>query len=331
MNAPKCDEYGYIQWLLAAQTNYTCTEFEQVAPTKMAHDAPTRMLKREKLTPRILWKNAKPHVDKTSGYLITDDSVIDKPHTKDLDLARWQYSGTHHDVVKGIGLASLLWTSTDGTEHLPVDYRLYNPTADGKSKNQHLQDMLYVAANRGFEPEYVLMDSWYTSLDNLKTCRKLGWHWMGQLRKNRIVSPQPHQQTNLEKIDISPEGTKVYLKGYGFIKVFKTASEHGRVDYYGTSNLDLTASDVERVYGKRWQIEEYHRGLKQQCGIAKCQARTDRSQRNHIWCAIHSFLLLEIHRLNTGVTWQQAKLSIVRDAIQQYLLDPRFNLKLATA
>lgn len=331
MNTPKCDEYGYIQWLLAAQTNYTCTELEQVAGSGMAHDAPTRMLKRERLTPHLLWKNVKSHVEKESGYLITDDSVIDKPHTRDLELARWQYSGAHHDVVKGIGLQTLLWTSEDGKQHLPVDYRLYNPVADGKTKNQHFQDMLHGASYRLLSPEYVLMDSWYTSLDNLKTIKNLNWHWIGQLRKNRVVNVVAHEKTNLEKLDIPPEGMKVHLKGYGFITVFKTVSQHGRVDYYGTSNLDLTAADVERIYGNRWQIEEYHRGLKQQCGIAKCQARTDRSQRNHIWCAIHTFLVLEIHRIDTGLTWQQAKLSIARDAIQTYLLDPRFTMKLASA
>lgn len=329
MNAPKCDEYGYIQWLLAAQTNYTCTELEKVAPNGMAHDAPTRMLRRSRLTPKILWKNAEPHVEKQRGFLIVDDSVIDKPHAQDIALVRWQYSGAHHDVVKGIGLETLLWTH--GPQHLPVDFRLYNPAADGKTKHQHLQDMLYVADHRGFRPDYVLVDAWYSSLDNLKTVRKLNWHWIAQLRKNRIVSLAAHEPTNLEKINIPSEGKVVHLRGYGLINVFKTVLTNGRVEYLATSNLNLTAADVESIYGNRWQIEEYHRGLKQQCGIAACQARTDRSQRNHIWCAIHTFLLLELHRLSAGMTWQQAKLSIARDAIQRYLLDPRFMMKLATA
>lgn len=331
MNKQKCDEYLYTQWLLAAQDSYTCTELEKVAPTSMAHDSPTRLLAKQKLTPKVLWKNVQPHIDPAGGLLIVDDSVVDKPRMQKLPLVRWQYSGAHHDVVKGIGLTSLLWTQAGSDDHIPVDYRLYDPGTDGKTKNQHFQEMARTASFRGFKPEYVLFDSWYTSLENLKTVRALGWHWLGGLRKNRVVSTGPQQQTNLDKLNISSSGTKVHLRGYGFIKVFKSADNDGRVDYYGTSNLNLTASDVERIYGKRWQIEEYHRGLKQQCGIAKCQARTSRSQRNHIWASIHAFVILELHRKVTGTTWQEAKRSIVRQAVQRYLLKPRYGMVMATA
>lgn len=331
MNKQKCDEYLYTQFLLAAQDSYTCTELEQVAPEHMAHDSPTRLLAKQRLTPKILWKNVQPHVDPTSGFLIVDDSVIDKPKMRELGLARWQYSGAHHDIVKGIGLTSLLWTGTGTSDHLPIDYRLYDPATDGKTKNQHFQEMAKTASFRGFKPKYVLFDSWYTSLDNLKLVRSLGWQWLGGLRKNRVVSIGPQQQTNLEKLAIPPAGRVVHLRGYGHIKVFKSAPTDGRVEYYGTSNLNLTASDVERIYGKRWQIEEYHRGLKQQCGIAKCQSRTDRSQRNHVWAAIHAFLILELNRKATGVSWQEAKRSLVRNAVREYLLQPRYEMVMATA
>ncbi len=33
---------------------------------------------------------------------------------------------------------------------------------------------------------------------------------------------------------------------------------------------------------KGWLIEDYHRGIKQFCGVEKCQARTEKAQRNHI-------------------------------------------------
>lgn len=331
MNKQKCDEYLYTQFLLAAQDSYTCTELEKVAPEGMAHDSPTRLLAKQKLTPKVLWKNVAAHVDMRHGVLVVDDSVVDKPKMQKLGLARWQYSGAHHDVVQGIGLTTLLWTHDRNQDHIPVDYRLYDPDTDGKTKNQHFQEMAKTAAWRGFTPEYVLFDSWYTSLENLKTVRALGWHWMGQMRKNRIVSTEPHEQTNLENIDIPAGGRHVHLRGYGLIKVFKSVANDGRVEYYGTSNTNLTAADVERIYGNRWQIEEYHRGLKQQCGIAKCQARTDRSQRNHIWAAIHAFVILELHRKTTGMTWQEAKRSIARQAVQQYLLNPRYGMEMASA
>lgn len=330
MNKPKCSEYLYVQFLLSAQTNFTCTELSEVAPIEMAHDAPTRLLTREKLTPRILWKNVQACIDPTDGYLIADDTVLDKPRSEEIPLVHWQYSGAHHTVVKGIGLESLLWTGEDN-QHIPIDYRIYDKDTDGKTKNQHLRDMLLTAYHRGFKPKYVLIDSWYTALENLKLINKFQWKWVAQLRKNRIVSTAPHVYYHLEELPIPPEGLQVHLKGYGFITVFKTVSPQRGVEYYGTNDLNLSWPDVERIYVRRWKIEEYHRGLKQQAGVSRCQARTARSQRNHIWCAIHAFLTLELHRTETNVSWQEAKRSIVRWAIHAYLLKPRFDFQFATA
>lgn len=330
MNKPKCSEYLYVQFLLSAQNNFTCTELSGVAPTEMAHDAPTRLLTREKLTPHILWKNVQACVDPSDGFLIGDDTVIEKTHSQDIGMVRWQYSGSQHRVIKGIGLESLLWTNESG-DHIPVDYRIYDIQTDGKTKNQHFRDMLITANHRGFKPRYILVDSWYTSLDNLKLIHHFQWKWVAQLRKNRIVSTAPHTPCHLEDLIIPPAGMQVHLRGYGFIKVFKTVSPQRGVEYYGTNDLNLSWFDVERIYARRWKIEEYHRGLKQQCGISRCQARTARSQRNHVWCAIHAFVILETHRIQNNISWQEAKLSIIRWAIHQYLLKPRFEFILATA
>src|SRR3989344_896720 len=158
MNKQKCSEYLYVQFLIAAQSNFTSTEFSKVSPISgMAHDSPTRMLSLEKLTPSVLWKNVKEYVDMRSGYLIVDDSVLDKPRSQEMDLVHWQYSGAHHQVVKGIGLESLIWT--DDTDcHLPIDFRIYDKDTDGKTKNEHFRDMLVLAKYRGFIPKFVLFD-----------------------------------------------------------------------------------------------------------------------------------------------------------------------------
>lgn len=331
MNKQKCSEYLYVQFLIAAQNNFTATEFSKVSPIKnMAHDSLTKMLSGEKLTPSILWKNVKGQVDMNSGFLIVDDSVLDKPRSEEVDLVHWQYSGAHHQVVKGIGLESLIW-SDDTDYHIPIDFRVYDKDTDGKTKNEHFRDMISLAKYRGFSPEFVLFDGWYASLDNLKLLDKLDFKWITQLPKNRVVSTEPKKYFHLNELTVSKEGIVVHLKGYGFVKIFKKVSKERGVEYYATNDSNLSMSDVESIYGKRWKIEEYHQGLKQQCGIAKCQARSGRSQRNHIWCAIHAFLTLELYRIKNGTTWKEAKLSITRDSIHQYLLAPRFSYSFATA
>lgn len=330
MNKPKCSEYLYVQFLIAAQNNFTATEFSKVAPNGMAHDAITRMLSREKLTPKILWENTKHCVELKGGYLIVDDSVLEKMRSENSDLVSWQYSGARHQVVRGIGLETLLWTN-NFDHHIPTDFRIYSKSTDGKTKNDHFREMMLLAHHRGFTPDYALFDSWYASLDNLKLLDKLKFKWISQLAKNRVVSTAPKQYYHLEELVIPEQGLEVHLKGYGFIKVFKKVSKKRGSEYFATNDINLSRSDVERIYGRRWKIEEYHQGLKQQCGAEKCQARKQRSLRNHIWCVIHSFITLEMHRLQTGTTWKEAKLSIARDAIYEYLLTPRFNFAFSTA
>jgi len=44
----------------------------------------------------------------------------------------------------------------------------------------------------------------------------------------------------------------------------------------------------------RWQVEEFHRELKQLTGSEKCQCRKARSQRNHIACCYLVWISLKV-------------------------------------
>ena len=75
-----------------------------------------------------------------------------------------------------------------------------------------------------------------------------------------------------------------------------------------------------------WTIEAYHRGLKQFCGVEKCQARAGRAQRNHVALALRAFVRLERYCFHAGISWFEAKARLVRDAIRAYLACPLYNL-----
>lgn len=77
---------------------------------------------------------------------------------------------------------------------------------------------------------------------------------------------------------------------------------------------------------KAWKIEEYHRGIKQFCGVERCQARRNSVQRAHIMMALRAFLRFEIQRIKTGITWFEAKLGITRNAVSQYIRNPIYQL-----
>lgn len=327
MNPPKVNEYDYINFLIAAQKAYSCVEAERVQPetaSPAAHDAVNRLLHRLEPSSEQLWKEAEPQVSLNQGILVVDDSTLDKFYAKKMELVTRHWSGKHGRVVQGINLITLLWT--EGDRHIPVDYRFYEKCVDGATKNDHFRSMLAMAKNRGFSPKCVVFDGWYSSLGNLKFIRESGWIWLTRLKRNRHVNPDNSGNRPLQEVEISATGTTVHLKGYGFVKVFKIVAPDGDIEYWATN--DLRMSELQRLQFAEfgWAIEEYHRGLKQCCGAEKSQVRSSRAQRNHIGLAIRAFLRLELHWFATGVSWYEAKLAIVRDAIRSYLAAPRFLL-----
>ncbi|MDQ5851235.1 MAG: transposase [Chloroflexota bacterium] len=323
MNAPKVTDLDYIDFLVAAPAIFSCTEAARVqpdTPRRAAHDALTRLLQRLEPDPAPLWVEAQQHVVLHDGLLIVDDSTLDKPYAQHIALVHRHWSGKHHRVVTGINLVTLLWS--DGTDAIPCDYRLYDKPVDGVTKNEHFRAMLTTAKHRGFRPRFVAFDSWYSSLANLKTIRGYGWHWLTRLKGNRQVNPDGTGNRALSVCDISPDGTVVHLKGYGMIQVFRIATPDGDTEYWATDVLTLTPVERERVARQVWTIEVYHRGLKQFCGIERCQARSARAQRNHIGWAVRALLWLEHHRIRTGTSWFETKMAIIRSALQLYLSSP---------
>ena len=159
MTPPKFSAIDYINFLIGTQTSYSCVEAERVQPEgedAASHDAINRLLKREQPDPEQLWQEAQSLVELGGGILVVDETVLDKFYAKRMELVRWQWSGRHGRVVKGISLTTLLWSA--GDKHIPSDYRIYEKAVDGKTKNDYCRDMLEIAKQRGFEPECVTFD-----------------------------------------------------------------------------------------------------------------------------------------------------------------------------
>lgn len=271
-----------------------------------------------------LWQEAEHMVSKAKGLLELDDSTLDKPYAKKIPLVHRHWSGKHHDTVRGINVLTLLWT--DGDKHVPCDHRIYDKPNDDLTKNNHFESLVKAAHQRGFQPEYVCFDGWYSSLSNLKLIRQLNWHWFTRLKSNRLVNPDKNGNIPIARVDIGPQGRVVHLKAYGFIKVFRIVSRDGDAEHWATSDLDMRELDRVSTAEKTWAIENYHRGIKQFCGIEKCQARSARAQRNHITLALRAFLRLETYSYATGHSWFTAKMQIIREAIRAYMENPKYTL-----
>ena len=237
------------------------------------------------------------------------------------------WSGKHQRIVQGINLQTLLWT--DGSQLVPCDFRIYQGN-EGPSKNDTFRIMLQEAKRREMEPDFVLFDSWYSSLDNLKAIRQLGWRWLTQLKSNRQVNPDNQGNIPIDQVEIGPAGKKVHLRGYGWIKVF-ALDQYGEKRYWATDDLEMTPANRSRLQEKSWKIEVFHRVLKQSCHVEHSQVRRARAVHAHIAFSIRAFLRLEFQRIARAISWYEIIKRFWRPILRKMLITTPFPLPYRTA
>lgn len=307
-----CNKDLYKAYLVASSMRYSGLALSEVSPIKLSHDAVSRWLGSRNYTPSNIWNEAKNFIDKSQDcLLIADDTVLDKNRSEKIELVNWQYSGNAHKVINGIGMVNMLWYGIKSDMSVPIDYRIYDKDTDGKTKNTHFRDMLASARSRGITPDFVVVDAWYSSLDNLKCVRSLGWNWVAGIRKNRKIN----RDQILENLDIPDEGLKCHLRGYGWVTVFRFVRNERRTDYIATNVENPTRQRIENIMKMRWNIEVYHRELKQTCGIERCMSRTGRAQRNHICVAVLAWIYRFKKRLLDSCSFYQQQWLTIKNSI----------------
>ncbi len=187
MNKSKVTEYDYIDFLIGTQKVYSCTEAERVNPDEASgpsHDAYTRQLRRLFPSTDRLWIEAEEHVDLKKGCLIADDSTPDKFYSRKIEPVTRHWSGKHKKVVSGINLLTLLWT--DGERYIPTDYRIYNKSVDGLTKNDRFRTLLRTAAERKFTPEAVLFGRRRITVRSIPTDQEI-FPSVGLIQRNQEI------------------------------------------------------------------------------------------------------------------------------------------------
>ena len=322
----------YCQYLLSTPVNYTLTHFADHCD-RFSHDQINRYLAGDRLPPRYVWESVKPHLEQTpNGYIIFDDTILDKRHAQKISLAQKQYSGNAHNTINGIGVVTCLYVNPELDRYWIIDFRIYDKQGDGKSKLDHVCDMLDVLVNsRQVAFSTVLMDSWYASRSLMLLIESLGKKYYCPLEVNRLVDDyngtKPYQRIDsLEWSDTEQQsGKRVKLNKFPKnhkVQVFRVVSDR-RTDYIATN--DLAQSDVSAVQqacGVRWKIERFHREAKQLTGIEKCQCRLARIVRNHITCAILVWIYLMQKAQETAQTLYQVKNGMFSDFLRQELKSP---------
>jgi len=315
----------YVQWLIASPRDATMTEAARCGPRVQAHDAYRRLLLRLEPTSDELWREVEDEVRLDRGFLVLDDTTLDKPYGPKIELVVQHWSGKHRKVVDGINLITLLWT--DGEVAIPIDYRIFNKKNDHKTKNDHFTEMLEKAQERGFQPKMVIFDAWYSSLANLKLIRRLEWKFLTCLKSNRLVSPVKGVKVHVSKLMCDESGVLVHLRGFGRVRVFQSVRADGDVKHWATNDLEMKQERCEALRSLGVWIEDYHRSLKQYCLVERCQARKERIQRNHVGLAIRAFVRLELHRFDLGLSIFELKRRIIRSAVQAYRRSPFYTIE----
>ena len=329
----------YCQFLLSSFHNFTQTYFAEHTE-KWSHDQLNRLLREERISAGDLWRSVKNDIDvHPDGYLLFDDTVVAKPYAKAIESVRRQWSGSEHRVIEGIGIVTCVYVHPKTHAYWIIDYRIYDVHRDGKTKLQHLLDML---RNTHFVKRLpfrtVLVDAWYASMKVMKAIEALSKVYYAPLKRNRLVSVSV--ASGYQRVETLPwrvceetEGKRVHIrkfpKGHQ-VKVFRIASPSGRTEYIATNDLSQCDTEATRATCRlRWKIEQLHRELKQTTGIGKCQSRTHRAQRNHIACCLWVWVSLTRAARATGQTIYQLKESLLDDYIRKQLQKPSIFINIA--
>ncbi len=330
----------YCQYLLSSPINYTLTHFADHSED-FSHDMINRYLAGDCIPPRLVWENVKPHlVQVEEGYVIFDDTVLDKKHARHIELVRRQYSGNARGVINGIGVVTCVYVNPLLDRFWVIDYRIYDPEGDGKTKLDHVRDMLSLLVyQRQLLFQAVLMDSWYATKTVMLHIENLGKVYYCPLKTNRLVDDsnanKPYQR--IDNLAWTPtelhEGKRIKIKGFPRdhkVKLFRVASDTGRTDYVVTNDLAQNDTSVtQQACNCRWKIEQFHREAKQLTGLEKCQCRLARIVRNHIGCALLVWIRLATMAYQTGRTIYQVKHGMLQAYLRQQLKSPAINMVLA--
>jgi hypothetical protein len=186
-----------------------------------------------------------------------------------------------------------------GGYSLPIGFNLvakteyYLDKKDGKrkgrspiSKNEYYRDLLTHACNNQILFQYVLSDVWYSAAENMMFIRHdLNKDFIMPLKSNRKVALSLSAKRNGQWVRIDSltleanTPLEIYLESVDFLLVLVKqvfANEDGSVgiQYLVSSDTSLTGDGMTTLYRKRWNVEPYHKSLKQNASLEKSPTQT---------------------------------------------------------
>ena len=299
----------------------------------LTHDNVTYFLKTSRFAPRQVWQKVRPLIKLSAkGYIIFDDTVLNKEHSHRIELVRRQYSGNAKGVIKGIGVVNCVYVNPETRDFWLIDYRVFQPDQDGKTKIDHVLEMLTQLAPRGISYRTVLMDSWYAVTSIFKWIMAAEKIFCCPIKTNRKVDDSGGQAPSQPVSYLSWSAQEVtqgkQIKRYGmpqrtYFKLFRVLVSTCRTDYLITHEIaQQDTSAAEQESDVRWLVEQFHREIKQVTGIESCQCRKSRSQRNHVALAALTWVRLKHLAYKAKTTVYQLKQGLLDAYMTRELTAP---------
>lgn len=291
----------YSRALLSAPWRFTLTYLSYFTDT--SHDYLTRNISK-----KIAWNSIIKHLlfgrSLNQGYLIIDETDIDKSFAKKIKGLGWIFSHRKNKYIFGYHLVVVVWTNEKVT--IPIALKLYKK--GGKTKlDLALELIIYCTCVLNIKPKAWLFDSLYSSEKILSFLNKRDLTFHTQIKKNRLLD---HRQVkHYEKG--RPYWTKTgYLKGKIKVQLVKN-----RRKYYITNDLSIPRKKQLDTYKIRWKIEEVFRFVKQELGFERCQSQNLQAQINHFTICFVLFAILQDIAEKTQLTVYAIKLKATRDPL----------------
>ena len=360
MNQQMCVEVRMDKELLDLYTDYLITQNGYASATGLSdlvdrlvsHDKVTRFLNKYEYGSQELWHIVKPVVRKyedDDGVLILDDSIEEKPYSKENEIVCWHYSHAKGIHLKGINFLSCMVHYNNIS--LPICYEVVHKDLhyfDEKEqrkrrkasigKNEHFRNLLLTCRKNDIKYKYVLADNWFSSKENIEFIDKtLHKYFILGLKSNRTVALSISDKKNNKYTKISElnlrEGLliKAYLKGIRkpvmlMKKIFKNENGSTGTLYLISNDFNLSYDRMYEIYQKRWNIEVFHKSVKNNASLAKSPTKIVKSQKNHIFASIVAYVKLETIRIATSLNHFALKYKLILKA-NKNSMDELYNIR----
>lgn len=338
----------YTDYLIASTAKTTATGLEKATGGSISHDKITSFLSEEDFTSQHLWRLTKStvrRIETNEGIIIIDDTIEEKPYTDENELITWHYDHSLGKTVKGVNILSALYFSQGML--IPIGFQPIKKTETvidkktgkarkkaSRTKNEYFRELLKVAILKNLiKCRWILADVWYSSNDNMEYIRfELQKNFILPIKSNRLVAlseAEKHQDQfrRVEEIAI-PEHTalKIYLKDLPFPvllvkRIFKNEDDSIGVMYLVCSDTTMNTDTIIEVYQKRWHIEQFHKSIKSNTGLASSPTKTVRTQNNHFFSSIYAYFKLELLKCNTGLNHFALKAKLYLEALKASLVE----------